>query len=162
MSIRAELIRVALRCFFKDREDHKPDVATIRKNLDRTKYFFPSPPKGTTVARLTIGNVPAVRVTRPGSRAGCHVLYLHGGGYCYGSILLYRDFVWRIAEAAEASVLCIDYRLAPEHPFPAAIEDATERLPLAPVRRRGPEAPRHHGGFRGRRTDVRQPAQAAR
>jgi acetyl esterase/lipase len=125
MSIRAELIRVALRCFFKDREDHKPDVATIRKNLDRTKYLFPSPPKGTTVARLTIGDVPAVRVTRPGSRAGCHVLYLHGGGYCYGSILLYRDFVWRIAEAAEASVLCIDYRLAPEHPFPAAIEDAT-------------------------------------
>ena len=53
-----------------------------------------------------------------------HVLYLHGGGYVAGSPALYRDFIWRIAAAARAHVLCIDYRLAPEHPFPAALDDA--------------------------------------
>jgi acetyl esterase/lipase len=124
VSLRAELIRVALRCLFKDREDHKPDIATIRRNLGRTTYLFPNPPKGTIATKVTAGGVPAVRVTRPTSREDRHVLYLHGGGYCYGSPSLYRDFAWRIADATEASVLCLDYRLAPEHPFPAAIDDA--------------------------------------
>jgi epsilon-lactone hydrolase len=52
------------------------------------------------------------------------VLYLHGGGYVSGSPALYRNFTWRIATAARARVLALDYRLAPEHPFPAALEDA--------------------------------------
>jgi epsilon-lactone hydrolase len=53
------------------------------------------------------------------------VLHLHGGAYLLGFPALFRDFTWRIADAACARVLCIDYRLAPEHPFPAAVEDAT-------------------------------------
>ena len=60
----------------------------------------------------------------PRSLADRHVLYLHGGGYVYGASVFYRDFLWRIATAASARVLCIDYRLAPEHPFPAAVDDA--------------------------------------
>jgi monoterpene epsilon-lactone hydrolase len=53
-----------------------------------------------------------------------HVLYLHGGAYAIGSPSCYRHLTWRIAAAARACVLAIDYRLAPEHPFPAALEDA--------------------------------------
>ena len=52
------------------------------------------------------------------------LLYLHGGGYVIGSVASYRDLLARIAVGAEARVLGLDYRLAPEHPFPAAQEDS--------------------------------------
>jgi monoterpene epsilon-lactone hydrolase len=51
------------------------------------------------------------------------VLFVHGGGYVTGSPSLYRHVTWRLAAAARAQLLALDYRLAPEHPFPAAIED---------------------------------------
>jgi acetyl esterase/lipase len=88
------------------------------------KRLVPRPPKTTNVVSLTVGGVPAVRVATPRSRDDRHVLYLHGGGYVCGSPAHYRDFIWRIADAAAARVLVIDYRLAPEHPFPAAVDDA--------------------------------------
>lgn len=52
------------------------------------------------------------------------VVYLHGGGYVIGSVDSYRDMCERLSRAAKACVLAVDYRLAPEHPFPAAVEDA--------------------------------------
>lgn len=53
-----------------------------------------------------------------------NILYLHGGGYVIGSPSLYRNLTWRLARAAAARLLAVDYRLAPEHPFPAAVDDA--------------------------------------
>ena len=50
--------------------------------------------------------------------------YLHGGGYMMGSIVSHRELASRLARAAKSRVLLIDYRLAPENPFPAAVEDA--------------------------------------
>jgi epsilon-lactone hydrolase len=52
------------------------------------------------------------------------VMYMHGGGYSTGSVAGFRDFASRLAGAAQARVLLVDYRLAPEHPYPAAVEDA--------------------------------------
>jgi acetyl esterase/lipase len=52
------------------------------------------------------------------------ILYLHGGGYTMGSLITHRQMVAFISRAAGASALSLDYRLAPEHPFPAAVEDA--------------------------------------
>lgn len=52
------------------------------------------------------------------------ILYLHGGGYAFGSTGAYRDMLLHLARAANARVLGVDYRLAPEYPFPAAVEDA--------------------------------------
>lgn len=52
------------------------------------------------------------------------ILYLHGGGYALGSIDAHRAFLARLTSATRTRVLAIDYRLAPEHPFPAALEDA--------------------------------------
>ncbi len=60
----------------------------------------------------------------PASRDGAAVLYLHGGGYVIGSIRSHRHLAADIARAAEAAVLVVDYRLAPEHPYPAAVDDA--------------------------------------
>ena len=52
------------------------------------------------------------------------LLYLHGGGYCIGSVDSHRRFIARLARDAGMRTLAIDYRLAPEHPFPAALDDA--------------------------------------
>lgn len=52
------------------------------------------------------------------------LLYLHGGGYSIGSIDTHRDLICRLAAAAGARALAVDYRLAPEHPFPAQLDDA--------------------------------------
>lgn len=52
------------------------------------------------------------------------ILYFHGGGYCLGSIATHRALVGNLARAASARVASVEYRLAPEHPFPAAIDDA--------------------------------------
>jgi len=52
------------------------------------------------------------------------IFYLHGGGYVIGSINTHREMVARLSRASAARALAIDYRLAPEHPFPAAVDDA--------------------------------------
>jgi acetyl esterase/lipase len=124
MSLRAELLRLALRATFKQRDDVTPDIAQIRARLEKFKLLAPQPPKGTQAVRLAMGGVPAIQVTTPQSRADRHVLYLHGGAYVYGRPGHYRDFIWRIADAAAATMHVLDYRLGPEHAFPAAVDDA--------------------------------------
>jgi acetyl esterase/lipase len=73
---------------------------------------------------VTAGGVKAEWISAPGADSGRAVLYLHGGGYVLGSIKTHRDLMGRISRAAKARVLGVDYRLAPEHPFPAAVDDA--------------------------------------
>nr|ADM67447.1 esterase MY09-1 [uncultured bacterium] len=69
--------------------------------------------------------VPAEWISAPGADPDRVIYYLHGGGYVLGSINTHREMISRISRASGARALAIDYRLAPEHPFPAAIEDAT-------------------------------------
>src|SRR2546428_7995632 len=75
----------------------------------------------------------AAECLRPaGARADVTVLYLHGGGYAIGSVKSHRHLAAAIAKASGARALLIDYRRAPENPFPAAVEDAVagyRRLP---------------------------------
>jgi len=71
------------------------------------------------------GNVRAEWVVPPEADPERVLLYFHGGGYVMGSINTHRAMVARLARAARARALLIDYRLAPENPFPAAVEDAT-------------------------------------
>ena len=74
---------------------------------------------------VDVNGVPSLWVTAPGVAQDRVVLYLHGGGYVLGSLISHQDLVARISKAADARVLYIDYRLAPEHPFPAAVDEAT-------------------------------------
>jgi acetyl esterase/lipase len=124
MSVRAELVRLGLRTI--KGSGTEADVAAGRRHMEFFLKLTPKPPKDTSVVACSAGGVRAVRVSTPRSREDYHVLYLHGGSYLYGSPQNYRDFLWRIANATAARVLCIDYRLAPEHPFPAAVDDAVE------------------------------------
>jgi acetyl esterase/lipase len=70
------------------------------------------------------GGVPAEWISGPSSDPGRVILYLHGGGYVLGSINTHRQLCGWLAKESDARVLAIDYRLAPEHPFPAAVDDA--------------------------------------
>ena len=72
----------------------------------------------------TVGGVPARWSTTPGASKERVLLYLHGGGYLLGSSLGYRPLFSALARDAGARGLALDYRLAPESPFPAAVEDA--------------------------------------
>ena len=74
--------------------------------------------------RVNAGGVDAEWVCAPGAANDRFVLYLHGGGYVIGSVKTHRDLMARLSRAAKARVLGLNYRLAPEHPFPAAVDDA--------------------------------------
>lgn len=67
-----------------------------------------------------------VRKIREGARGRCAILYFHGGGFVAGSSDVYRDLTGRIALAAHVPVLTVNYRLAPEHRYPAANEDCLD------------------------------------
>jgi acetyl esterase/lipase len=83
-------------------------------------------PEGLIREPRDVNGVPAEWVSARGSAADRAVLYLHGGGYVLGSIATHRELAARISEASGARCLVIDYRLGPEHPFPAAVEDAVK------------------------------------
>ncbi len=73
---------------------------------------------------VKVGVCNAEWTTTPGWVEGRAVLYFHGGGYTIGSIATHRQVVADISRASKSRVLSLDYRLAPEHPHPAAVEDA--------------------------------------
>ena len=81
-------------------------------------------PRGMSYEVVRAGGVPAEWFRPDGCDESRVILYLHGGGYSIGSIDSHRESVSRLCRAAGARGLVIDYRLAPEHPFPAQLEDA--------------------------------------
>jgi len=124
VSLRAEVLRLALRIVKKGPGRRLLPVATVRRRLKRIERFVPRPPAGTQTTAIDGSGINAVHVVVRQARSDRCVLYFHGGAYAIGTAALLRDFTWRIGAAARACVLYFDYRLAPEHPFPAALEDA--------------------------------------
>lgn len=80
--------------------------------------------EGVTAAAAAIGHIPAQWLVSADIASDLVVLYFHGGGYCMGSSRTHQSLVSYLAKGLQAKALMIDYRLAPEHPFPAALEDA--------------------------------------
>ncbi len=76
------------------------------------------------VEPVTAGGVRAEWTATPGDDRGAALLYLHGGGYVIGSLDSHRHLAAEAGRACGMPALALDYRLAPEHPFPAAVEDA--------------------------------------
>jgi monoterpene epsilon-lactone hydrolase len=100
-----------------------PSVEETRAGFEQMAAMFPVA-ADVKCEPVDAGGIKAEWVTAPGADAGRSVLYLHGGGYVIGSINTHRDLAAHISRAARSRVLVIDYRLAPEHPFPAAVEDS--------------------------------------
>ena len=84
------------------------------------------PPDGVVAEPVTLGGRNAEWLSAEGPEGDAVILYLHGGGYCMGSLDTHRSLAGRIAVAAGCPVVTLDYRLGPEHPFPAAVTDATD------------------------------------
>jgi epsilon-lactone hydrolase len=100
------------------------DPIAMRARLESMSGLMPLP-EDLVRAPVSAGGVPSEWVTAPGARPDRVIVYLHGGGYVIGSINTHRDHAGRLSRAARARVLNVDYRLAPEHPHPAAVDDAT-------------------------------------
>ena len=98
------------------------DLMAMRKMLSRA----PAYPKPADISwePVDAAGVPAEWVIPDDCVAGRAVVYLHGGGYATGTLDSSRALSCHLARATRARVLAVDYRLAPEHPFPAAVEDA--------------------------------------
>jgi acetyl esterase/lipase len=100
-----------------------PSVADLRLGFEMLGKYLPLPDDA-GVEPLTVAGRPAEWVRAPDADAGRVVLYLHGGGYVIGSLNTHRRLAYDVSQASGCSVLLLDYRLAPEHPFPAAVDDA--------------------------------------
>lgn len=106
------------------------DPAEVRRNYTRARvpYAWPLERVGnvTSIARGSDGT-PALRIFRPVTSASDPLdsyLLFHGGGWTLGDLATYEPLCRRLANRLEANVIWVDYRLAPEHPFPAALDDA--------------------------------------
>lgn len=98
-------------------------IPDMRKGMDAITAGW-EPPGDVAYEPVDAGGVPAEWTTTPESETERTVVYFHGGGYTLGSIQSHRPLVTRLARESRARVLSVDYRLGPEHPHPAAVEDA--------------------------------------
>jgi acetyl esterase len=85
-------------------------------------HFMKPRPASVVVSDFKLGHIPCRRYTPKSPTA--KMLYLHGGGYVLGGLESHDDICAELAEAAQVEVTAVEYRLAPEHPFPAAFDDA--------------------------------------
>ena len=101
-----------------------PSVSEMRIGLDRAAVVGVS--SDVSVEPLLIGGLKAEWIRPKAINAASTILYFHGGGFVAGSCASHRHLAVAMALATGARVLLVEYRLAPEHPFPAAIDDAIE------------------------------------
>ncbi|MAT45721.1 MAG: alpha/beta hydrolase [Anaerolineaceae bacterium] len=101
-------------------------IPDLRKQHEKTNRFITKPPQGMSVEAVTIGGRKAEWLKPEKAPAHQVIFYTHGGGYVSGSCNDHRSIVAKFAKSININTLQFDYRLAPEHPFPAAVEDSIE------------------------------------
>ncbi len=103
-------------------EDPNAPMEEWRRGFEEMAAKIPLP-GDIKVESLEIEGIPCLKVSAPGAKPDRMVVHFHSGGYVMGSANAYREFAGRLSTAAKAPVILPDYRLAPEHPYPAAAED---------------------------------------
>lgn len=123
ISFKSRFWRTILRAIFKNK---KLSIAELRANGVKNSKMLGEVSKNITVEKINMEGIQAEwLIPFPSStRSEKVILYLHGGGYVTGSIEDHRMMCGLLANATETKVLIPEYRLAPEHPFPAALDDA--------------------------------------
>lgn len=139
MRLPRPVVRMLVRALVAPILSPRRPIAMQRRLLDAAGTTVPSP-RGVRRSTGALGGVPTVRVAAPGAAGPHQVLYLHGGGYLTGSPVSHRALVAHLSRAAGAPVHVVGYRRAPEHPFPAAVDDA--EIAYGALRAAGHEARR--------------------
>ncbi len=121
-SLQSRILRFAVRRanFFAGRDLPLPE---LRRRTDAGAEKYLKPPRGIAVQPAKLGSIPGEWIVPPGAPVGRALLYIHGGGFIFCSLATHRALVARLARASATRAFSVDYRLAPEHPFPDALED---------------------------------------
>lgn len=109
-----------VRALLGQRQDPAAPVAARRQSLVAFAEAA-GEPEGVTIVEDSIGGVRVDRIAAPDARG--RLLYIHGGAFVVGSVRTHRSLAAAFAQASGMTVYAVEYRLAPEHPYPAAIDD---------------------------------------
>ena len=127
----ARLLAPILRRYMKERlrrlaSGDRVDLAVVersRARLERIARLGGTRERGVRIERCSLAGVPVEVVTPRDPRPGVHLLYVHGGAFALGSPRTHRSITRHLALATRARAIVPEYRLAPEHPYPAALDD---------------------------------------
>jgi monoterpene epsilon-lactone hydrolase len=103
--------------------EERGDLSLIRPRFEEFMLQMPLP-SDVSLTEMPLGGVPAVEISLPGTATDAALLYFHGGVFALGSARASAGLASLLARRAGVKVLSVDYRLAPEHPYPAATDDA--------------------------------------
>ncbi|WP_462413518.1 alpha/beta hydrolase [Neobacillus sp. Marseille-QA0830] len=117
------MIKQFLKASMSNQASSATDIAAARQGLEALSGLTPVA-ADIKIEKLFIGDIPAEWVTAPTAESDRVFLYLHGGAYIMGSCNTHRYLASKLSRSTGARVLVPEYRLAPEHPYPAALEDA--------------------------------------
>ena len=108
------------------RQSAFPDDADVNEQRQALREFLSAQPlpADVTVSAAELGGVPTAEITVDGIEPRHVVLYFHGGVYVMGDAALAADLASQVGRRTDAKVISVDYRLAPEHPYPAPVDDA--------------------------------------
>lgn len=122
-SYRARIVRLMTSAWFATLDAKTADVQRVRSIWHGASHALWTA-AGVDVRHDTFAGLPAEWLTPPEPEHGKVILYLHGGGYLMGNCTTHRQLVSYMARKSHVPALMVEYRLAPEHPYPAAVEDS--------------------------------------
>jgi monoterpene epsilon-lactone hydrolase len=123
MSLQLFLLNPLIRWQVKRRFRKDPNVMLLRPIMQQMEPRMARLPADITAEPLDLGGVPAEKLSADAADKTKAFLYIHGGGFVGGSPRTHRPLTWRLAKDIGVPVYAIDYRLAPEHAFPAGLDD---------------------------------------
>jgi epsilon-lactone hydrolase len=124
-SIQGRILYGAMKLFYSRIFPPGASIETVRKGTTSSRALE-AMPRGSTWEQGRLGNVDGEWIRPSNAAADRVLLYFHGGGYVTKTPAIHRTFIGRLAQAAGIRAFMVDYRLAPEHPFPAALDDAAD------------------------------------
>jgi acetyl esterase/lipase len=104
--------------------DENTSIPEFRAMCEKSNRRLAEKPQGLDVSPVDVAGLPAEWLTPVGVQSGGVILYMIGGGYISGSLNDHRSMVAKIVLGSQTRMLLFEHRLAPEHPYPAALEDA--------------------------------------